>query len=286
MGELVLAAKITHVPSIWLSLQEGKYHGIRRAAELGLREIGRRIHERGADTIVIADTHWLNSSGFHINGRARHAGSYASPELPHFIPKIVYDFPGDAELANLIGDEIRSQGQHSLVHDIEDLKLEYGTLVPMHLINDTDPKLAVVPMGCSMYSRIDENLRIGEAIGRAIAASDRKVAFLASGSMSHQFPSNEETRDYLDRISHEFNTRMDEHVLELWTEGRNREFVEILPDYNEKCVGEGAMADTGMLFGLLGGADYQGRGEILCPYFPSTGTGQVVVDFEVPARVG
>ena len=74
MGKLVMAAKITHVPSIWLSIQPGKYFGIRRGAELGLIEVGRRARERGADTFVIHDTHWLNSMGFHVNGKARHQG--------------------------------------------------------------------------------------------------------------------------------------------------------------------------------------------------------------------
>lgn len=281
MGELVLAAKITHVPSIWLSLQPGKNEGIRRAAELALREVGRRARERGAETLVVADAHWLNTSGFHVNGAARHSGTYASHELPHFIPRLPYAYPGDSELARQIGEEINSGGQYSLVHDIPDLGLEYGTLVPMYMINDVEPKLRVVPMGCNIHSTIAENLKVGEALRRAIEKSDRKVAFLASGSLSHSFPTNELTRLYLDQISHEFNARMDKHVLDLWEQGRTSEFIEILPDYNEKCSGEAGMADTAMLFGVLGGHSYEGRGEILCDYFPSTGTGQVVVDFDV-----
>ena len=281
MGELVLAAKITHVPSIWLSIQPGKNHGIRRPAELALQEVAKRAHQRGADTYVVADTHWLNTSGFHINARAVHEGTYASHELPHFIPKLPYCYPGDAQLAELIGEEIQAGGQHALVHDIPDLRLEYGTLVPMYLMNDKQPQLHVVPIGCNMFSTISENLRVGEAIARAIRRSDRRVAFLASGSLSHSFPTNEKTQAYLNKISMDFNAHMDEHVLELWREGRIKEFLEILPEYNEKCAGEAAMADTGMLFGLLGGTTYEGRGEQLCPYFPSTGTGQVVVDFEL-----
>lgn len=283
MGEIVLASKITHVPSIWLSIQPGQHEGIRRQAELALREVGRRARERGAETFVIADTHWLNTSGFHVNARARHCGSYASHELPHFIPKLPYAYPGDPELAGGIGEAIRSGGQHSLVHDIEDLGLEYGALIPMHVMNSDEPRLRVLPMGCNMFSTIEENLRVGEAIRRAVEESDRKVAFLASGSMSHAFPTNEKTRDYLDKISADFNLHMDQHVLELWREGRVDEFLSILPEYNEKCSGEGAMADTAMLFGVLGGSDYHGHGEQLCDYFPSTGTGQVVVDFELPA---
>jgi 3,4-dihydroxyphenylacetate 2,3-dioxygenase len=279
MGELVLAAKITHVPSIWLSLQEGKHHGIRRSAELALRELGRRAHERGVDTFVIADTHWLNSSGFHLNAKAHHRGSYASHELPHFIRDLPYSYPGDPALAALIGEEIAAGGLKSLVHDIADLGLEYGTLVPMYLMNDTDPKIRVLPIGCNMYSTIEENLVVGEAIARAVARSDRRVGFLASGSLSHQFPTNALTDRYLNRISSDFNAQMDRTVLGMWADGRTREFLQMLPDYNARCSGEGAMADTAMLFGVLGRDRYTGHGEQLCEYFPSTGTGQVVVDF-------
>lgn len=279
MGDLVLAAKITHVPSIWLSLQEGKHHGIRRNAELGLRELGRRAHERGVETFVIADTHWLNSSGFHLNARATHEGSYASHELPHFIRDLPYRYPGDPELAELIGAEIRESGLKSLVHDIKDLGLEYGTLVPMYLMNDTEPRIRVLPIGCNMYSTIEENLLVGESIARAVRASGRRVGFLASGSLSHTFPTNALTDKYLNRISTDFNAHMDHAVVAMWREGRITEFLDMLPDYNIKCSGEGAMADTAMLFGVLGGHGYAGHGEQLCEYFPSTGTGQVIVDF-------
>lgn len=281
MGELVLAAKITHVPSIWLSLQEGKHHGIRRNAELGLRELGRRAHERGVDTFVVADTHWLNSSGFHVNAKAVHEGTYASHELPHFIRDLPYTYPGDPSLAGLIGSAIREAGLKSLVHDIKDLGLEYGTLVPMYLMNATEPKIRVLPIGCNMYSTIDENLVVGAAIAEAIRRSDRRVGFLASGSLSHAFPTNALTDRYLDRISAEFHAHMDHAVLAMWREGRVTEFLEMLPDYNTKCSGEGAMADTAMLFGVLGRETYAGQGEQLCEYFPSTGTGQVVVDFSM-----
>lgn len=284
MGELVMAAKITHVPSIWLSIQPGKHFGIRRKAELALEEIGRRAHERGADTFLVADTHWLNSIGFHLNGKERHHATYVSHELPHFIHDLAYDYPGDPELAELVREEIVTGGQKARVHDYNDLGLEYATLVPMYFMNK-DSSIRVLPIGCNMYSTIEENRRIGEALMRAIARSDRKVAFLASGSLSHAFPANEIAESMLDEVSSEINRQVDINVLDMWTQGRTAEFVEMLPDYNKRCTGEGAMADTAMLFGLLGWEDYDGKGEQLCPYFGSSGTGQVVVDFPLPAKV-
>ena len=59
MGKLALAAKITHVPSMYLSELDGPHKGCRQAAIDGHREIGRRCRELGVDTIVVFDTHWL-----------------------------------------------------------------------------------------------------------------------------------------------------------------------------------------------------------------------------------
>ncbi|WP_067176732.1 3,4-dihydroxyphenylacetate 2,3-dioxygenase [Microtetraspora niveoalba] len=282
MGEVVLAAKITHVPSIWLSIQPGKHFGIRRPAEVALTEIGRRARELGADTFLVADTHWMNSIGFHLNGRRRHRASYASHELPHFIHDLAYDYAGDPELAELIREEIVAGGQKAMVHTYKDLGLEYATLVPMYFMNG-DSSIRVLPIGCNIYSSIEENRRIGEALLRAVRRSDRKVAFLASGSLSHAFPPNEIAESLLNDVSSEINRQVDLKVLDMWCEGRVPEFLEMLPDYNRRCTGEGAMADTAMLFGLLGWDSYRGQGEQLCPYFGSSGTGQVVVDFPVEA---
>jgi len=76
---------------------------------------------------------------------------------------------------------------------------------------------------------------------------------------------------------------VDLRVLELWRQGRYREFIDMLPDYAIKCNGEGGMADTIMLFAALGWYDYQGAAEQLCEYFPSSGSGQVNVEFHVDA---
>ncbi|WEH37055.1 3,4-dihydroxyphenylacetate 2,3-dioxygenase [Streptomyces sp. AM 4-1-1] len=281
MGEIVMAAKITHVPSIWLSIQPGKHYGIRRPAEEALTEIGRRARERGVDTFLVADSHWMNSIGFHLNGKERHQASYASHELPHFIHDLEYDYTGDPELAELFREEIAAGGQKARVHTYKDLGLEYATLVPMYFMN-AGSDIRVLPIGCNIYSTIDENRRIGEALLRAVRRSDRKVAFLASGSLSHAFPPNEVAESLLNEVSSDFNRQIDHTVLEMWTQGRAAEFVQMLPDYNKRCTGEGAMADTAMLFGLLGWEDYTGKGEVLCPYFGSSGTGQVVVDFPLP----
>jgi 3,4-dihydroxyphenylacetate 2,3-dioxygenase len=284
MGRLVLASKITHVPSLLLSERPGPLFGRRADAIAGLKEIGRRARERGADTFVVFDTHWFSNFGFHLNGNARHKGVYTSHEAPHLIQNLGYDLPGSPELARLIAEDAGTLGVDVRAHEVPTLALEYGTIVPMHYMN-ADGAQKVVPAAAPLFASADENRRFGEAVRRAIERSDSNVAVLASGSMSHKLVNNELVGDaQWDVVSSEFNRQMDFRVLELWKDGRYAEFVRLLPEYCTKCSGEALMADTVMLFGVLGWDRYQGRAEQMCDYFTSSGSGQVSVEFHRGVR--
>ena len=281
MGEVVLAAKVTHVPSLLLSEREGALKGRRAAAMKSLKEIGRRTRDRHADTFLIFDTHWLSNFGFHINANAHHAGSYASHEAPHMIQDLGYDYPGNPTLADMIAAEAAADGLEVHAHRVKSLALEYGSIVPMRYMN-ADGAAKVLPVASPLFASIEENRKFGEACRRAIVQSDANVAVLASGSLSHKVISNRQVGEgQWDVVSSEFNRQMDLRVLELWGAGRYREFVGLLPEYATKCSGEALMADTAMLFGLLGWESYRGTAEQLCDYFPSSGTGQVNVEFHL-----
>ena len=246
-----------------------------------LKEIGKRAHQRGADTFLIFDTHWLSNFGFHINANERHTGNYTSHEAPHMIQDLAYDYPGNPALADLIVEEAAGQGLDVLAHRVRSLALEYGSIVPMRYMN-ADGDLKVLPVASPLFASVEENRKFGEACRRAILRSDSNVAVLASGSLSHKVISNRDVGEgQWDIVSSEFNRQMDLRVLELWRDGRYREFVGLLPEYATKCSGEALMADTAMLFGLLGWENYGGTVEQLCDYFSSSGTGQVNVEFHL-----
>jgi 3,4-dihydroxyphenylacetate 2,3-dioxygenase len=252
MGQVVLAAKVTHVPSLLLSEREGPLKGRRASAIESLKEIGRRARNRGADTFLIFDTHWLSNFGCHINANERHAGVYTSHEAPHMIQDLQYDYPGNPELADRIASEASILALEVHAHRVSSLPLEYGSIVPMRYMN-AERTCKVLPVAAPLFASVEENRRFGEACRRAIERSNAKVAVLASGSLSHKVISNRQVGEgQWDIVSSEFNRQMDLRVLELWGARRYREFVGMLPDYATKCNGEALMADTAMLFGLLG----------------------------------
>lgn len=282
MGKLALAAKVTHVPSMYLSEMPGKHHGCREAAIAGHRIIAERARALGVDTVVVFDVHWLVNSGYHINCHDHFKGIYTSNELPHFIKDMEFEYSGNPQLGRLIAEAANRRGVKTRAHEIKSLELEYGTLVPMRYMNgDKQFKVVSIAAWCAWHD-LDDSRQFGEAVLEAIEQSDSTVMVLASGSLSHRFHDSREAEEGIFTISREFYKQVDLHVVDLWKSGRFSEFVAMLPEYAELCHGEGKMHDTAMLLGVLGWDRYNKHVEVITEYFASTGTGQINAIFPLP----
>lgn len=283
MGEIVLAAKMTHVPTMQMSEQDGPIKGKRQTAIDGHYEIARRAKALGAETVVICDTHWLVNAGFHINANDRFEGLLTSSEFPQFIRDMPYSHAGNPALGDAIAEAACEMGVYTLAHHLDSLDLEYGSLVPLSFMSrEHEMKVVSIAAFCTVHDH-DESRVLGQAIRKAVDASDDKVLLVASGSLSHKIWSN---KDYAPNngtftISSEFNRQVDLMVLEMWKRGDHATFLKMLGDYALHCSGEGSMHDTAMLYGALGWDAYTGECEVVTDYFPSSGTGQVNVIFPV-----
>lgn len=287
MGKIALAAKVTHVPSIYMSELDGPRKGTRQDAIDGLQEIGRRCRELGVDTIVVFDTHWLVNAGYHINCAPHFKGTYTSNELPHFISNMGYELPGNPQLGQLIAQSAQALGVETLAHDATTLGPEYGTLVPMRYMNaDQHFKVVSVSALC-MAHYLNDSARLGWALRRAVEDHyDGTVAILASGSLSHRFAQNGQAPDFAFKVWSPFLEQLDHEVIRLWQAGEWQTFCGMLPEYAAKGHGEGFMHDTAMLLGALGWSAYDGQAEVLTPYFAASGTGQINAVFPVTPQDG
>ncbi|TFZ01824.1 3,4-dihydroxyphenylacetate 2,3-dioxygenase [Ramlibacter humi] len=283
MGKLALAAKITHVPSMYLSELDGPRKDTRKDAIDGHKEIGRRCRELGVDTIVVFDSHWLVNANYHFNCAPHFEGRYTSNELPHFISNMRFEIPGNPALGKLLAKKCNEMGVESLAHDATTLHPEYGTLVPMRYMNeDLHFKVVSVSALC-MAHYLNDSARLGWAIRRAIEDEyDGTVAVFASGSLSHRFAQNGLAPEYAFRIWSPFLEQLDREVVRMWQAGDQwPAFCGMLPEYASKGHGEGFMHDTAMLLGTLGWSEYTGKAEVVTPYFGASGTGQINAVFPV-----
>ncbi len=287
MGKLALAAKITHVPSMYLSELPGPRHGTRQDAIDGHQEISRRCRALGVDTLVVFDTHWLVNANYHINCGAHFKGTYTSNELPHFISNMAYESSGNPELGHILAKACNAYGVETLAHDATTLQPEYGTLVPLRYMNE-DQHFKVISVSALCTSHyLNDSARLGWAMREAVEKHyDGHVAFLASGSLSHRFAQNGLAPEFAFKVWSPFLEHLDKQVLDMWHNREWRDFCDMLPEYAAKGHGEGFMHDTAMLLGALGWRAYEGEVEIITPYFGASGTGQLNAIFDVTAQDG
>lgn len=287
MGKLALVAKVTHVPSIYLSELDGPRKGTRQDAIDGHREIDRRCRELGVDTIVVFDTHWLVNANYHLNCAPHFKGLYTSNELPHFISNMAFEFPGNPALGKMLAKTCSEMGVETLAHDATTLDPEYGTIVPMRYMNaDQHFKVTSVSAMC-MAHYLNDSARLGWAMRRAVEEHyDGTVAFFASGSLSHRFAQNGLAPEFAFKIWSPLLESLDRSVIEMWQRGEWKKFCEMLPEYAAKGHGEGFMHDTAMMLGALGWSSYDGKAEVVTPYFGASGTGQMNAVFPVTPNDG
>ncbi len=287
MGKLALAAKITHVPSMYLSELDGPRKGTRQDAIDGHHEIDRRCRALGVDTIVVFDTHWLVNANYHINCAPHFKGLYTSNELPHFISNMGFEFPGNPKLGELLAKTCNEWGVETLAHDATTLNPEYGTLVPMRYMNQDQHYQVVSVSALCMAHYLNDSARLGWAIRRAIEDHyDGTVAIFASGSLSHRFAQNGLAPEYGFKIWSPFLEALDRDVVRMWQAGEWKNFCGMLPEYAAKGHGEGFMHDTAMLLGALGWSAYDDQADVVTPYFGASGTGQINAIFPVTPQDG
>ncbi|WP_408596850.1 3,4-dihydroxyphenylacetate 2,3-dioxygenase [Limnohabitans sp.] len=287
MGQLALAAKITHVPSMYLSELPGPRHGTRQDAIAGHQDISRRCRALGVDTLVVFDTHWLVNANYHLNCAPHFKGQYTSNELPHFISNMAFESPGNPALGHLLARVCNEHGVETLAHDATTLAPEYGTLVPLRYMNaDQHFKVVSVSALC-MAHYLNDSARLGWAMRQAVEQHyDGRVAFLASGSLSHRFAQNGLAPEFAFKIWSPLLEKLDAQVIRMWQMGEWAAFCEMLPEYASKGHGEGFMHDTAMLLGALGWSGYDGAAEVITPYFGASGTGQINAVFPVTPQDG
>ncbi|MBW8470408.1 MAG: 3,4-dihydroxyphenylacetate 2,3-dioxygenase [Thiobacillus sp.] len=287
MGKVALVGKITHVPSMYLSELDGPRKGTRQDAIDGHIEIARRCREAGVDTIIVFDTHWLVNASYHLNCAPHFEGTYTSNELPHFISNLPFAIPGNPGLGQLLARVANEHGVETLAHHATTLGPEYGTLVPMRYMNaDQHFKAISVSALCTVHY-LNDSARLGWAMRKAVEDHyDGTVAFLASGSLSHRFAQNGLAPEFAFKVWSPFLETLDHRVVQMWENGEWADFCGMLPEYAAKGHGEGFMHDTAMMLGVLGWSEYDGKAEVITPYFGASGTGQINAVFPVTPVTG
>jgi aromatic ring-opening dioxygenase catalytic subunit (LigB family) len=269
-------------PETRMEINEGKEISLVPALNRLRRE---KFETLDYDTVLVLDSHWFTTVEFVISSHNRRAGLVTAEELPRGMCRIPYEWRGDPELAHAIADRAEPNGTWITPIDDEYLPLYYPSVnLWTYLGKGLDKQWLSISV--CQTGETDDFLRVGRAIGEAIAASDRKVIIIATGSMSHTFHKLKELRKHeASDPSHLFSRKaydMDQERLQWFFDGRHDRVLETMDEFLTVRP-EGRFAHYLMMAAALGEQDFAAPGVQYGDYENSIGTSQVHVWFDRPA---
>ena len=178
-SSLVFSGIAPHPPIMVPEVGRESIAEVKRSIE-GMAELTRRIIDSDAESLILISPHApLDPVAF-----VAYSGPVLTGDFADFrAPFTTIEAPLDEELLNAIK---RTAEADSLeIVDLRERKLDHGTAVPLYFLQQNGWKGAVVALGYSFLPN-DMHLRFGECIKKAVDEIGRKVAFVASGDLSHR----------------------------------------------------------------------------------------------------
>jgi 3,4-dihydroxyphenylacetate 2,3-dioxygenase len=289
MGEVVAAGLLAHVPTIMLpeAIRRELNNGEDSTLVAGLERLRTEVFDTlDYDTVVVLDTHWATTVEYVTTAQDRRHGLFTSEELPRGMSRVPYDFAGDPELARAIAAHGEGEGTWITAIDDHCLPIMYATVNLWHFLGRGLPDKKWISISVCQTGDSDDNLRVGRALGKAIAALDRKVVVLASGALSHTFWPLKVIRDHeAAGAEHIFTPEAyaaDVERMAWFEQGDHARVLATMPEFL-RFRPEARFAHYLMMVGALGEAACTAPGRMFSEYENSVGTGQVHIWFDRPA---
>ena len=145
-----------------------------------MAELTRRIIESGAESVILISPH----APLEVDAFVTHAGPEVFGDFSHFeAPDAFFTLDVDRALLTAIREAAAAGGYE--MSDLAEETLDHGTAVPLYFLLRNGWHGKVVTLGYSFLSN-DDHLRFGSCIRKAIDRVGRRVAFIASGDLSHR----------------------------------------------------------------------------------------------------
>jgi aromatic ring-opening dioxygenase catalytic subunit (LigB family) len=286
MGEVVGAGLLSHVPTIMLPEETRRELNNGEDISLvgGLQRLRTEVFDAVEyDTVVVLDSHWATTVEFVVSAQARRCGLFTSEELPRGMCRIPYDFPGDPELAEATASYADKHGTWITAIDDPCLPIFYPTLNLWTYLGVDGKRW--VSIGVCQTADTEDSLRLGRALGEAIAEVDRRVILIASGGLSHTFWPLRDLRDHeasgIEHIHTAGAAQADAERIAWFLAGNHERVLDTMPAY----LGFKPEARFGhylMMIGALGEGACVAAGRMYGEYENSIGTGQAHIWFDRP----
>lgn len=145
-----------------------------------MSELTKRLIESGAESVILISPH----APLEVDSFVAYEGPQVAGDFSRFnAPGTNFTSPIDDELLAAIKAAAASEQYE--VTTLPEHDLDHGTAVPLYFLLRNGWQGKVVTLGYSFLSNYD-HLRFGSCIRKAVDKVGRRVAFIASGDLSHR----------------------------------------------------------------------------------------------------
>src|SRR6266571_1990698 len=178
-SSLVFAGIAPHPPIMVPEVGREAIAEVRSSID-AMADLTQRIIKSGAETVVLISPHApLEPSAFVAYDGPQLYGDFANFRAPTATTHAELD----EELLNEIAAAAEEQSLETV--RIKGFDLDHGTAVPLYFLQRNGWNGKVVALGYSFLSN-EDHLRFGRCVSAAIEKVGRRVAFIASGDLSHR----------------------------------------------------------------------------------------------------
>jgi AmmeMemoRadiSam system protein A/AmmeMemoRadiSam system protein B len=176
---IVFAGIVPHPPIMVPEVGREAADEVRGSID-AMRDFTARLIESGAKTVVMISPHApLDARAFVAYQDSILYGDFANFRAP----ETKVEAPLDEELLQAIVHAAAGQGYE--VIGIKGYELDHGTAVPLYFLQRNGWRGRLVALGYNFLSD-EDHLRFGSCIRRAVEATNRPAALVASGDLSHR----------------------------------------------------------------------------------------------------
>ncbi|MDX1483742.1 MAG: hypothetical protein R3229_04595 [Alphaproteobacteria bacterium] len=183
---LEFACAVSHAPGTTAWTEAAPKETVERIHS-GYRRLRDRLAAAEPDVVLaFTNEHWNNFFLDHMPAFCIGRGAHFAGPVEVWLKVEKAKVPGDPELAQALIDSCYAAGFDVSYSD--ELALDHGTMVPLHFLTPemdvpvvplfTNALVAPMPTPARCYA-------LGAALGQALANSEKRVALVATGGLSH-----------------------------------------------------------------------------------------------------
>ena len=238
------------------------------------------------DVILVHSPHWQTRVGHHVLAVPELSGLSVDPVFPHLF-QYQFQMQVDVPLAEAFVEEARAAGLLAKPMTNPNFRVDYGTIVSLHLLNpDWDIPVVGISANSSPYYYTDDytedqTVRLGLATRRAIEKTGRRAIVVASNTLSHfHFDQEPEIPEDMSKeaiYSHE-HYQWDMKIIDLLRQGNMDALRQVLPAFTAETASE---TKSGSLMWMLAAMGFPEITATVHGYGSVIGTGNAVIEWDL-----